>query len=74
METLIDRIKLYLVTPYISRPVKSEKELATPLDGYYPPTDMQRLLLGSLYQEQDISPQEVRDLGELNGSGGFILE
>lgn len=64
-----------IVTPYISRPVRNIKELATPLDGYYPPTDMQRLLLGSLYQEQDISKDEVKNLGELApSSGGFILE
>lgn len=63
-----------IVTPYISRPVQNENELVTPLDGYYPPTDMQRLLLGSLNQEQPITDEEVHALGELHGGGGFILE
>lgn len=63
-----------IVTPYISRPVRNESELASPLDGYYPPTDMQRLLLGSLSQEQPITDEEVHALGELHGGGGFILE
>lgn len=63
-----------IVTPYISRPVRSEADLATPLDGYYPPTDMQRLLLGSLNQEQPITDEEAHALGELHTGGGFILE
>ncbi len=63
-----------IVTPYISHPVRNEQELATPLDGYYPPTDMQRLLLGSLNQEQPLSSEDTLSLGEIHGNGGFILE
>lgn len=62
-----------IVTPYITKPVSSETQLATPLDGYYPPTDLQRILLGNLYQQQDITTEEAHALGELHG-GGFILE
>lgn len=63
-----------IVTPYISKPVRAETELATPIDGYYPPTDLQRILLGSLNQEESITNAEVKALGELHGGGGFILE
>ena len=40
-----------LVTPYIVKPVDNEKQLATPLDGYTPPTDGERILLGRLHGE-----------------------
>ena len=63
-----------IVTPYISKPVRNETELVTPVDGYQPATDLQRLLLGSLHQEQPITNAEVKELGELHGGGGFILE
>jgi pilus assembly protein CpaC len=63
-----------IVTPYISHPVRNEAELATPLDGYYPPTDMQRLLLGSLNQEQPMNDEDTKQLGAIHGDGGFILE
>lgn len=63
-----------IVTPHISKPVRSEAELSTPRDGYYPPTDVQRLLFGSMYQQQDITTEEAHELGELHGGGGFILE
>lgn len=43
-----------LVTPYIVRPVDDPKQLATPLDGYKPATDGERILLGKLHGE---SPQ-----------------
>lgn len=41
-----------LVTPYIVHPISQAKKAQTPIDGYKPPTDMQRNLLGSLYQQQ----------------------
>ena len=43
-----------LVTPYIVKPVDKPTLLATPLDGYTPPTDAERILLGRLHGE---SPQ-----------------
>lgn len=42
-----------MVTPFIARPVSHREKTHSPLDGYTPPTDLQRLLLGKLYQEQD---------------------
>lgn len=63
-----------IVTPYLSRPVRAQAELMTPIDGYYPPTDVQRLLFGKLYQEQPITEVEIETLGKLHGQGGFILE
>lgn len=43
-----------LVTPYIVHPISNHKKVQTPLDGFKPPTDMQRNALGSLYQQQDM--------------------
>lgn len=40
-----------LVTPYIVKPVNDQTQLATPLDGYTPPTDGERILLGRLHGE-----------------------
>lgn len=63
-----------LVTPYIVRPV-SEHAMQTPADGYVPPNDLQRLLFGSLYQQEPLEEgTEEVDLPELHGSGGFLLE
>ncbi|MBV8938988.1 MAG: type II and III secretion system protein family protein [Alphaproteobacteria bacterium] len=72
-----------LVTPYIVRPVSDRAKIKSPLDGYVPPTDLQRLLLGQLYDSQardeegsaasarvDLTP----DAPALHGEGGFILE
>jgi len=61
-----------LVTPYIVRPV-SEKKLQTPLDGYVPPNDLQRLLLGSMYQQEPMKNEAPPTLPTLHGAGGFIL-
>lgn len=60
-----------LVTPYIVRPV-SEQKLQTPLDGFVPPNDLQRLLLGNLYQQEPLI--EAETMPKLHGEGGFILE
>lgn len=40
-----------LVTPYIVKPVDDASQLATPMDGYTPPTDGERILLGRLHGE-----------------------
>jgi len=52
-----------LVTPYLVHPV-SGKKLKTPLDGYVPPNDLQRVTEGSLYQQQ---PME-------SPGGGFMTD
>lgn len=73
-----------LVTPYIVRPVSERKQLQSPLDGYVPPNDLERLMVGKLYAEHDAPKQEdggenkaalkPQDMPRLNGNGGFILE
>jgi pilus assembly protein CpaC len=62
-----------LVTPYIVRPVSAAKKMQTPLDGFVPPNDLQRLLLGSLYQQEPMHSDAPAALPPLHGSGGFIL-
>lgn len=69
-----------LVTPYIVRPVSERDKLKSPLDGYVPPTDLERLLLGRIYSPQDAEegapPVELdmKDAPRLHGEGGFIVE
>jgi pilus assembly protein CpaC len=46
-----------LVTPYIVSPVSDPKQFATPLDGYTPPTDGERILLGKLQGDNPAPPQ-----------------
>ncbi len=48
-----------LVTPYIVHPV-AEAKLQTPLDGYKPPSDLQLLLQGNLYQQQPMKRPKCR--------------
>lgn len=48
-----------LVTPYIVHPVSEAKKMQTPIDGYKPPSDMERLMLGSLYQQQDMDENKA---------------
>ena len=70
-----------LVTPYIVRPVDDPKQLATPLDGYKPATDGERILLGKLNGE---SPQLVNSakpdpaapanvFDGIGGQAGFLI-
>lgn len=71
-----------LVTPYIVQPVSDPKLLATPLDGYKPATDGERILLGKLHGESDqyknsakqepaSSPAAVFD--GIGGQAGFLI-
>ncbi|MFW0777342.1 MAG: type II and III secretion system protein family protein [Rickettsiales bacterium] len=62
-----------LVTPYLVRPVTEPKKMLTPWDGYVPPTDFQRLLLGNLYQQEPMDGWP-EDAPGLTGEGGFILD
>jgi len=41
-----------MVTPYIVHPVADGSKLQTPMDGYKPPSDLERLLYGSLYEQE----------------------
>lgn len=63
-----------LVTPYIVRPVDQRTAMKTPVDGYQPPSDLQRILLGSLYQQEPMQPEAKKEMPSLHGAGGFILE
>jgi|CXWL01.1.fsa_nt_gi pilus assembly protein CpaC len=77
-----------LVTPYVVHPVSEAKKVQTPIDGFKPPSDFERLTLGSLYQQQDMPEKETETKGtqleklapsagggaKLNGENGFILE
>lgn len=45
-----------LVTPYIVKPVNDATKLATPMDGYTPPSDGERILLGRLHGESKKLP------------------
>lgn len=64
-----------LVTPYLVHPISNPKAVQTPLDGYVPPTDLQRLLYGSLYQQQPATDKKIeKDMPDLHGKGGFIYE
>jgi len=69
-----------LVTPYIVHPVAEASKLQTPLDGYTPPSDLQLLMYGNLYQQQPMTgatrptSPPLASLPKLNGAGGFIME
>ena len=59
------------VTPYLVRPT-SEKNMASPDDGFNPPTDRQAIFMGRLnkvYGNQNGTPK-----GKYNGNVGFIVE
>lgn len=47
-----------IVTPYLVHPVSDPKKLQTPLDGFIPSSDMERVMLGSLYKQQDMKEEK----------------
>lgn len=71
-----------IATPYIVRPVAGVK-MATPLDGYKPASDMERILYGKLYSEEPFDDNQegiVENIAHLtaqrprlHGPAGFIL-
>lgn len=71
-----------LVTPYVVHPVSEANKLQTPVDGFKAPSDMERLLLGSLYQSEDIpdnipgaeAPEKARSLELLSPSAGGMAK
>ena len=72
-----------IATPYIVRPVSADVQMATPLDGYKPATDIERILYGKMYHEEPFDGDQdgiVEDVSQfinhrprLNGPAGFIL-
>lgn len=60
-----------IVTPYLARPVE-ERQLATPLDTYNPPTDKQQIFLGRLNRIYG-APGD-RPSGAYHGQVGHIIE
>ena len=69
-----------LVTPYIVKPVDRANELATPIDGYEPPSDAERVFLGRLHGETERLTDSVKPkkpspapVGGLGGQSGFLL-
>lgn len=67
-----------LVTPYLVKPISDPSKVQTPMDGYVPPNDLQRILLGSLYQQQPTAgkkeEKKADPMPQLHGKGGFIYE
>jgi len=65
-----------IVTPYLVHGVK-DVELATPVDGYRPVADIDRVLNGKLYQETEHEtagvPPGSEDYPHLRGPAGYIM-
>lgn len=64
-----------IVTPYIVKPVDKPEMLATPLDGYTPASDGERILLGRLHGESpklrnSEQPDPTAPASVFNGVGG----
>lgn len=67
-----------LVTPYIVRPVDDPKKLATPLDGYTPASDYDRIVLGRLNGETPMKPDSAKTspaaiFSGVEGEAGFLM-
>jgi pilus assembly protein CpaC len=60
-----------IVTPYIARPVH-EQQLATPTDGFNPPTDLQQIFLGRL--NRVYGPPGDKPAGSYHGKIGHIID
>lgn len=60
-----------IVTPFIARPVK-ERQLATPVDGFNPPTDLQQIFLGRLNRVYG-APGD-HPAGVFHGQVGHIID
>jgi hypothetical protein len=60
-----------IVTPFIVRPVK-EQQLATPVDGLNPPTDLQQIFLGRL--NRVYGPPGGHPAGVFHGQVGHIID
>ncbi len=65
-----------IVTAYLVRPVAASR-LATPLDGYRPANDLERILDGRLAKSGTVpggQPNASASPGQLLGAAGFVLE
>ena len=70
-----------LVTPYIVKPVDDPSKIATPLDGYKPATDSERILLGHLSGTTPEKPDSQVEnphapaniFNGIGGQAGFLL-
>jgi pilus assembly protein CpaC len=72
-----------IITPYLVRPTDEPGKLSTPIDGFAPPTDLDRILFGRNYAGR-ITEVEGRTRGvagvvpasvqRLEGPAGFVLE
>jgi pilus assembly protein CpaC len=60
-----------LVTPYIAKPV-SQKQLATPLERFNPPTDLQQIFLGRLNRVYGTAGSP--STGVYHGNVGHIID
>ncbi|WP_373505938.1 type II and III secretion system protein family protein [Aestuariivirga sp.] len=60
-----------IVTPYIVNPVH-ESDLATPIDGFNPPTDVQQIFFGRL--NKIYGPPGKHPNGVYHGQVGYIIE
>jgi len=63
-----------LVTPYIVHPVAESAKMQTPIDGMKPPSDMQMLLQGNLYQQESMNDDDKENMPTLHGEGGFMTD
>ncbi len=61
-----------IVTPYTVKPV-ARKKLIRPDDGYAPPSDKERLLLGRLNRVYGRRPEDM-PVGSYKGEYGFIID
>lgn len=70
-----------LVTPYIVKPIDDPSQLMTPLDGFKPASDFERILLGRLSGETWMSPESVKPdqnspaavFSGIGGDAGFLI-
>lgn len=68
-----------IVTPYLVEPISSPRVVATPIDGYVPPNDVERILLGR-FVGSDAPSGMTMESGALAGIVnrprpiGFLLE
>jgi pilus assembly protein CpaC len=59
-----------IVTPYLVRPVSDPQELSTPIDGFRPATDLERILLNR-QAARGLPPEPI---GKVPFDAGFILD
>lgn len=70
-----------LVTPYIVKPVDDPSQMMTPLDGFKPATDFERILLGRLSGETWMLPESAKPqqnspaavFSGIGGDAGFLI-